>query len=65
VQIIFDSPTYVHRENSHTVTFRERRKTARVRKSSCLIEIVKSKGKAIPLKTWTCPEVSRRLRFPD
>jgi hypothetical protein len=25
----------------------------------------KSKGKAIPLQTWTGPEGSRRLRFPD
>jgi hypothetical protein len=22
-------------------------------------------GKAIPLQAWTCPEGSRRLRFPD
>jgi len=26
---------------------------------------VKGKGKAIPLKTWTGPEGSRRLRLPD
>jgi hypothetical protein len=26
---------------------------------------VKGKGKAIPLQTWTGPEVSRRLRLPD
>jgi hypothetical protein len=25
----------------------------------------KGKGKAIPLQTWTVPEGSRRLRFPD
>jgi len=25
----------------------------------------KKKGKAIPLQTWTGPEGSRRLRFPD
>jgi hypothetical protein len=25
----------------------------------------KSKGKAIPLQTWTGPEGSRRLRLPD
>jgi hypothetical protein len=25
----------------------------------------KGKGKAIPLQAWTCPEGSRRLRFPD
>jgi hypothetical protein len=27
--------------------------------------ICKGKGKAIPLQTWTGPEGSRRLRFPD
>jgi len=27
--------------------------------------IVKGKGKAIPLPTWTVPEGSRRLRLPD
>jgi len=26
---------------------------------------VKGKGKAIPLKAWTGPEGSRRLRLPD
>jgi hypothetical protein len=26
--------------------------------------VVKGKGKAIPLQTWTCPEVSKRLRLP-
>ena len=26
---------------------------------------VKRKGKAIPLRAWTDPEGSRRLRFPD
>jgi len=25
----------------------------------------KGKGKAIPLQTWTDPECSRKLRFPD
>jgi len=25
----------------------------------------KGKGKAIPLQSWTGPEGSRRLRFPD
>jgi len=25
----------------------------------------KGKGKPIPLQAWTCPEGSRRLRFPD
>jgi hypothetical protein len=25
----------------------------------------KGKGKAVPLQTWTGPEVSRKLRFPD
>jgi len=27
--------------------------------------IIKVKGKAIPLQAWTGPEGSRRLRFPD
>ena len=26
---------------------------------------VKVKGKAVPLQTWTGPEVSRKLRLPD
>jgi len=30
-----------------------------------LTEMSKGKGKAIPLQTWTGPEVSRRLRLPD
>jgi len=25
----------------------------------------KGKGKAVPLRAWTCPEGSRKLRFPD
>jgi len=25
----------------------------------------KAKGKSVPLQTWTGPEVSRKLRFPD
>ena len=25
----------------------------------------KSKGKAVPLRTWKGPEVSRKFRFPD
>jgi hypothetical protein len=29
-----------------------------------LVTVVK-KGKTIPLKAWTGPEVSRRLRLPD
>jgi hypothetical protein len=28
-------------------------------------DIVKGKGKAIPLQAWTGPEGSRRLRLPD
>ena len=24
-----------------------------------------SKGKAVPLQAWSCPEGSRKLRFPD
>ena len=34
----------------------------------CMYDVkgkVKGKGKAIPLKTWTGPEGSRRLRLPD
>jgi len=27
--------------------------------------VLKVKGKAIPLQTWTGPEGSRRLRLPD
>ena len=27
--------------------------------------MVKGKGKAVPLQTWTGPEGSRKLRFPD
>jgi len=30
----------------------------------CLLSHVK-KGKAVPLQTWTDPEGSRKLRFPD
>jgi hypothetical protein len=30
-----------------------------------LLVIPTSKGKAIPLQTWTDPEGSRRLRLPD
>ena len=30
-----------------------------------LILKVKGKGKAVPLQTWTGPEDSRKLRFPD
>jgi len=29
------------------------------------IKIINSKGKAIPLQSWTVPEGSRRLRLPD
>ena len=24
-----------------------------------------SKGKVVPLQAWSCPEVSRKLRFPN
>jgi len=27
--------------------------------------VKKCEGKAIPLQTWTDPEISRRLRLPD
>jgi len=27
--------------------------------------IGKGKGKAVPLQAWSCPEGSRKLRFPD
>ena len=27
--------------------------------------IIKVKGKAVPLQAWSGPEVSRKLRFPD
>ena len=30
-----------------------------------IIGFLCSKGKAIPLQTWTGPEGSRRLRLPD
>jgi len=26
---------------------------------------IRRKGKLVPLKAWTGPEVSRKLRFPD
>jgi len=41
--------------------------TSRVgnRYPSSLFSTVKGKSKAIPLQTWTGPEGSRRLRFPD
>ena len=36
---------------------------------NCILEgylrNLRVKGKAIPLQAWTCPEGSRRLRFPD
>ena len=28
-------------------------------------QILKGKGKAVPLQAWSCPEASRKLRFPD
>jgi len=27
--------------------------------------VVKGKGKAVPLQAWSCPEGFRKLRFPD
>ena len=27
--------------------------------------ILKGKGKAVPLKAWSAPEGTRKLRFPD
>jgi hypothetical protein len=33
--------------------------------STLLFEPAKGKGKAIPVQSWTDPEVSRRLRLPD
>ena len=31
----------------------------------CLVDLIRKKGKAIPLQAWTGPVGSRRLRFPD
>jgi hypothetical protein len=31
----------------------------------CMLKNYTVKGKAIPLQSWTGPEDSRRLRFPD
>jgi hypothetical protein len=28
-------------------------------------DVVKDKGKAVPLRAWSGPEGSRKLRFPD
>ena len=41
------------------------RDTINVHRSSCKVPVIKKKGKAIPLQTWTGPEGSRRLRLPD
>jgi len=30
-----------------------------------IVYYLKGKGKAVPLQAWTCPEGSRKLRFPD
>jgi len=30
-----------------------------------MLEIIKDKGKAVPLQAWTGPGDSRRLRLPD
>jgi len=32
---------------------------------SCRIVVCKGKGKSVPLKAWSGPEGSRKLRFPD
>jgi len=29
------------------------------------LKVLKSKGKAVPVQTWSGPEGSRKLRFPD
>jgi len=29
------------------------------------ISTLTHKGKAVPLQAWSCPEGSRKLRFPD
>ena len=31
----------------------------------CIVQNVKIEGKATPVRTWTGPEGSRRLRLPD
>jgi len=41
------------------------RKIPIVQPQRCFREMVKKKGKAIPLQAWTDPESSRRLRLPD
>jgi len=33
--------------------------------NSCDIEIIKGKGKSVPLQAWSCPKISRKLRFPN
>ena len=35
--------------------------------SFCCVAIIcgKGKGKAVPLQSWSAPECSRKLRFPD
>ena len=30
-----------------------------------MYEVVKGKGKAVPLQAWSGPEGSKKLRFPD
>jgi hypothetical protein len=37
---------------------------AKDNEQACL-QILKGKGKAVPLQVWTGPEGSRKLRFPD
>jgi len=36
-----------------------------VRRFETVAELVKGKGKSVPLQTWRGPECSRKLRFPD
>ena len=31
----------------------------------CAICVSQGKGKSVPLQVWSCPESSRKLRFPD
>jgi len=33
--------------------------------SGVFFQVIKGKGKAVPLQAWSGPEVSKKLRFPD
>jgi len=33
--------------------------------NTTVLQLVKGKGKAVPLQAWSGPEGSRKLRFPD